>query len=410
MGLEPTADPPERETTAGGVEEFHRAGVTGENVTVGIVDATGFDQSHPQLAGRVDAARAFRDTGAFVPAVDRQHGTASAVLVARTAPDARLLLASVDSIESYRDAVEWLLDQNVDVILAPQSFLGRGRSPRQTSVTAQATQQGAVFVAPTGNLAASHWRGQFDPVAGNGSRTRHRFSAPPSFGSERNASRLLLRGDAEAVTLWLSWDDAHRGADFTAALYRVQNGKSTLVARSTPAVGDAVPNHRLVAETPSGDYYVVIHGPATASGAMLEVESSTHQLDPAVRRGSIAPPATDSQVLAVGALDAEAGTVEPFSGRGPTPKGYLGVDVVAPNGQSIRGRDKPFVGTSASAAYTTGIVALLLDIDPSLSVREVEAILERTATPVTSGSPDSISGYGRLSPVAAVNETQDRVR
>lgn len=391
-------------TQSGTLDSLHQSGVTGSNVTVGVIDTTGFDRSHPRLDDRVDETRRFGITTPRRESRSLSHGTASAALVARTAPDARFLLASVDSYDDYRAAVDWLLEKQVDVILAPQSFLGRGPNHAGSGVVERATRSGVVFVAPTGNLATGTWRGTFDPEPAG---QTHQFRTADETNEERaqNATRLSLEGDPGRLTVWLSWEAGLSDEPFSLSLYRHQNGRSERVARST-AHPDDVPNQRLVARTGVGDYYLVVRGPATAAGVSLELESPTHRFEPRTRRGSIAPPATAHGVLAVGAVDDRTGAVETFSGRGPSGDGRLGVDVVAPDRQRIAGRSQPFVGTSASAAYTAGVVALLLDVDSTLTVREVETVLERTATPIDGPGPDATAGYGRVDPAAAVNATR----
>ena len=180
------------------VSTLHEEGATGENVSVGVVDVTGFDSESDALAGRVREARAFGE--ASVSGDSASHGTAAAETVARIAPDADLSLATVDSPSSYQRAVEWLVAQKVDVIVAPVSFYGMpgdGTSP-VAEVAARATEEGVVFVSPTGNLARSHWSGRYRGVE-NGT---------VAFGG---SARNYIRGDGRDVTVWLSWDRAHRG-------------------------------------------------------------------------------------------------------------------------------------------------------------------------------------------------------
>jgi subtilisin family serine protease len=87
------------------------------------------------------------------------------------------------------------------------------------------------------------------------------------------------------------------------------------------------------------------------------------------------------------------------------------VDVVAPDRGVSPVTDERFVGSSASAPYAGGAAALVLAEAPDRSPREVEVLLERTATDVGKPGPDTAAGHGRLRPAAAVqaaqNETAD---
>ena len=76
------------------LESLHAAGITGESVDVGVVDVTGFDPDHEALSGQVTATRSFGRGESIRNAGHNDHGTAAASLVARTAPDADLHLAT----------------------------------------------------------------------------------------------------------------------------------------------------------------------------------------------------------------------------------------------------------------------------------------------------------------------------
>jgi hypothetical protein len=370
------------------VSTLHEEGATGENVSVGVVDVTGFDTESDALAGRVREARAFGE--ASVSGDSASHGTAAAETVARIAPDADLSLATVDSPTSYRRAVEWLVAQKVDVIVAPVSFYGMPGDGTSSvaEVAARATEEGVVFVSPTGNLARSHWSGRYRSVE-NGTVT---FG-----GSVRN----YVRGDGRDVTVWLSWDRAHRGQDYTAKLYWTDGKRSRLVARSSPYPGDGVPNERIVARVQSGSYYLTVEGPANATGARLELSSPTHDFQHVRADESLVAPASARSVLTVGAYDTDGGRVEPFSSRGPTLDGRNGVDLVAPSHPAVTDAEG-FEGSSAATAYAGGIATLLLDERPGLSPRAVERRLETTALDTGQPGIDPATGHGRLRPVRAV--------
>ena len=327
------------------IARLHDRGYTGANVSVGVVDVTGFDADHPAVRSRVAASRSFGDAPA-----SGNHGTAAAAVVSRIAPDARLYLASFDDSADYRDAVAWLERQDVDVIVSPVSFFGRpgdGSSPVSRSAT-DAVRDGAVFVAPAGNVARGHWSGRYDRVEDG----RLRFA-----GGTRN----YLQGDARTVRAWLSWQGT--GGSYALELYRTDGRRAERVARSTP-VDDRPRTQRLVARIDPGTHYLVVRGPANATGHRLTVSSPTARFQFGDAAGSLVAPATARGVLAVGAYDRAERRVERFSARGPTPDGRLGLDVVAPDRASVRGVDGSFVGTSAAAPYAAGVAALLLDADP----------------------------------------------
>jgi len=280
----------------------------------------------------------------------------------------------------------------VDVIVAPVSFYGRPGDGTSTvaRLGAWARRQGVVFVAPTGNLARSHWAGRYDdPDDG-----RLRFG---------DTTRNYVAGRGSETRIWLGWDRGHANETYVAELYRTDDGESSLVARSEPFPGDGVPNARINARLQGGTYYVVVRGPDNATGARIRLSSPTHRFQRTRPGGSVAAPATGRGVVGVGAYDPAAGRVEPFSSRGPTADDRLGVDVVAPARHEIAGYDEPLVGSSAAAPYVGGLAALALDADPDRSPREIELRLERTADDVGPAGTDPVAGNGLVVPGRAVD-------
>jgi hypothetical protein len=112
------------------------------------------------------------------------------------------------------------------------------------------------------------------------------------------------------------------------------------------------------------------------------------------------------------------------SSVGPTFDGRLGVDVVAPgnslfttyntksyyatfrfnliqDGMGLYGRAS---AVSAAAPSVTGIIALMLEMDPSLDAAEVKAILQRTARRdrFTGSAPSPEWGYGKVDAFGAL--------
>lgn len=400
-------------TLPAGVDRLHERGVTGSDVTVGVIDATGFDPGHPALRDSVVAARSFGRGNTVENGGVNAHGTAAAVTVAATAPDADLLVANADSPESARRAVAWLVDRDVDVVVLQFSRLGApddGTAPLSRAAT-KARQSGVVVVAPTGNLARGHWEGPFRP----GDDGTHRFPDGP-----RNELRPLgssREGPAGQASLWLTWDG---DVDLRMTLYRVTPAGPERVAVSEPVRDRRVSTERIRTNLRTGTHFVTVtaqDGSAVerARDTALELQSPTHEFDQASPNGSLAAPATAHGVFAVGGYDAATETVTAESGRGPTADGRRGVDVVAPVGLWERWPGTGSAGTSVAAAYAGGTAALALDVDSSLAPGHVERSLAAAAEPVGPATTDRRAGHGRLNPVGSVervsstpNATGDR--
>jgi subtilisin family serine protease len=64
-------------------------------------------------------------------------------------------------------------------------------------------------------------------------------------------------------------------------------------------------------------------------------------------------------------------------------------------------------GTSASSPYTAGVIALMLQKNPTLDAVQIKEILKKTAIrdELTGATPNPFWGYGKLNPTAAIRET-----
>lgn len=117
--------------------------------------------------------------------------------------------------------------------------------------------------------------------------------------------------------------------------------------------------------------------------------------------GSIATPANYPESFATGATDIND-ALATFSLQGPSPyEGDVKPDISAP-GVNIRstvpgsGYEGGWNGTSMAGPAVSAVVALMMQVDSSLTVAELEEIVMQTATPLTDGTfPDTPNmGYG----------------
>ena len=150
--------------------------------------------------------------------------------------------------------------------------------------------------------------------------------------------------------------------------------------------------------------------------------------------GSITTPGNDPLVITVGAytdhyspLELADDYIPPFSATGPTEMGFVKPDLVAPGAHLLaplhatsafaldpattQTADGYYVssGTSAAAAFTSGVVALMLEKNPDLTPDEVKYRLLSTADPIVQSGSDGDTtfsifqqGTGRIDPYQAV--------
>jgi hypothetical protein len=360
-----------------GTREVHDLGITGQRVRVGVVGES-FAVDHGAIDGSVSAHRRLAPA---TPLPASSHDTAVAEVVAETAPDADLYLVAIGrqpTAARYEQAVDWLVANNVDVVVDAGSYFPRdpAAAERITAAAERATAQGVVFVTSAGNYARRHWVG-----AGT---TSGWVTVADTAGENATQANFLADGRTTggAVSLRLRWNGS---ADYDLYLYRQLRGPDRVVAKSA-AEGDR-PESIDVA-VPSGRYYVAIHARNGTPTDRLELYSARQSLAHGTAGGSVVAPATGDAVIAVGAATPD-GSVAAYSSRGPS------VDVVGPGTLRTRAAGQ-FRGSSAAAPFVAGTAALMRSRDASLSPAEIERILERSVDPG--------SGTG-VDPLAAVRRT-----
>lgn len=115
---------------------------------------------------------------------------------------------------------------------------------------------------------------------------------------------------------------------------------------------------------------------------------------------TILSPGAYSSAFTVGATDF-ADDISIFSSQGPSPcTGNVKPNISAP-GEFILstwpGGDYAYLdGTSMAAPQVSGAAAIMLSIDPALTVDELEAVLASGAVELGDPGPDNAFGYGRL--------------
>ncbi|QFZ21145.1 S8 family peptidase [Saccharothrix syringae] len=143
------------------------AGLTGRGVTVAVLD-TGYDDAHPDLAGRVAVSRDFSGTGSardgnghgtHVASTIAGSGAASGGRYRGVAPDARLAVGKVldDSGQGQTDDViagmRWAAAEvGADVVnLSLGSSPTDGTDPTSRALNTLSEQHGTLFVVAAGN-------------------------------------------------------------------------------------------------------------------------------------------------------------------------------------------------------------------------------------------------------------------
>jgi subtilisin len=121
---------------------------------------------------------------------------------------------------------------------------------------------------------------------------------------------------------------------------------------------------------------------ATQQGAIAVMAAGNERQDGAIRPGYPALYATNHLGIAVGAVDIGKQVADFSNPAGDRPLDYVvapGVNIrsTAPGDQYVSG----WSGTSMATAYVSGVVALMLSANPTLTASQVRDLLLSTATP-----------------------------
>ncbi|MGC9530335.1 MAG: PKD domain-containing protein [Candidatus Bipolaricaulaceae bacterium] len=368
-----------------GASAFHSQGIRGSGVKVAVIDLGFRGLSTSQSRGDLPYSAVTRDfTGSGLEA-GISHGTAVAEIVYDVAPQAQLYLIKIGNEVDLDNAVSYCISEGVDIInhslgwYNTNFYDGTGTI---CDIARRATSAGILWVQAAGNDALRHWEGTF--ADGNGDSW---LDTQPSFSAQ----------SGDPITLYLTWDGwPQTGDDYDLFLY---GPGGSLVASSTKTqAGTEEPTERIsTTASQTGTYSIRIQR-ADGGVRKLELFSIYHELSPRVTSSSIPAPGNASEALSVGAVawdDYTTGPAEDFSSRGPTGDGRAKPDLVGPDNVTtgVTPYYSPFPGTSAAAPHVTGIAALLLSEDPSLSASALRSRLLSMCTAM--GDPNTY-GAGRL--------------
>jgi len=392
-----------------GADAWHAAGYDGSGVTVAVWDF-GF-HGYEALLGRElppnerVSARGFGLPIAGDPreeAEDAAHGTAVAEIVHDVAPGATLYLVATDTDDDAIAALEWLIDESVDIVVASISVedycIDVGAS-RYEPVLERMREAGILVVVASGNEGLSHWQGAYTDADGDG---LHEY-VPGDEGLEVE----LYRGDP--IDVILQWDDPCRPSanDF---ILRVVDRRGRTVAEGDYDNALDGPYEDLYADAPrDGTYTIEVERHSGDGDAVLDlVWSNGPEFEHAMREGSVSyfQPTVSPHVMTVGAVNWKTFDLESTSSGGPTKDGRIKPDLVAPTcvvSATYGGRPSEYVeytcgfeGTSAAAPHAAGAAALVKQAFPGFTADELETYLETHAIDLGEPGKDNVYGSGRL--------------
>jgi len=345
---------------------------------------------------------------------DEVHGTACAEIIHDVAPDARLYLANIHYTADIWNAVQWIVDQGIDIIsYSLGSYWGPGDGNGFLNELAKyAKENGTTWVCSAGNEADGHWSGSFnDPDNDgwhnfNGDDEILQFHVPANYGRDYGVEAILKWND------WGSYDPqtGYSGAtqDYDLYLWVWENSTWNPVDSSQ----SRQPNYPYPYEsieinyTEKDTYWGVgIKKNKANKSVNFDLYIPVHKkgsLEYGVPEGSLTMPADSANVITVGAVDAELGTYHYYSSRGPTKDGRLKPDISAPSLVSVsestygsRPKGKGFAGTSAACPHMAGAIALLKTKTP-FTVDQIIKIIYGRVRDAGEPGPDFMYGRGYI--------------
>ena len=228
--IPPQPDQSQGNTVSQGValhyaDAWHRMGYRGRGIKVGVIDV-GFERfSEVQRSGELPGnvmARCYPPGDSQEPVsssladceVDGHHGTAVAETIIDVAPEVQLYIARPRTFGDLEDAVDWMVENEVNVINQSVSYWYQGPgdgtsyfSNGSISSLDAAVVGGIVWVNSAGNASKEVWYGTFNDPDGNGRL---------NFASRDQGNTFQLRffeGETTRVRAFMRWDDTWGGAN-----------------------------------------------------------------------------------------------------------------------------------------------------------------------------------------------------
>lgn len=389
---------------------WHDAGYKGAGQKIGILDVFGRIEYQEALAsGRIPQpaglfCRRQGEACSITELNSAPHGVGVAELAHRAAPEAELYLATVYTLSDLSAAVDWFTSQGVTVINRSETSEfdgpGDGTGPL-ASIIDRAVASDIVFVAAAGNAGGEfgrpgqNWIGDFNDPDGNGV---HNWTSGEELMEFECGFLLGMR--------WNDWDPETIATDYDLWIYDEPTDAAPEVRANDVQIMPSDPPLEHIepqcAFPGDRDYLAILKfGDESPDGTdEIQILGNFTPMEEWTNRSSATGPGADSAnpgAVTVGA------TIRPssldhasYSSQGPTLDGRIVPDLIAPSCFPVENFPGCFSGTSSSAPFVAGVLAVLRGAGVYSAAADVDSVIPLITTDRGPAGLDSQYGHGAM--------------
>ncbi len=404
-------------------DTIHRANVVrttnnvvGTGIKVGVIGDGIAGIAASQASGDIPATYEAQSARADGSISAGSEGLAMMELVYDLAPGAALAFSSANTSAEFVNAInilEGTFHCNIicdDLFFYDEPYFEDGAIGTRIN---QFVNAGGLFVASAGNgNDQNYYESDFVPITttvGGTSMTVHNFGSPAPQTS--HILRVLVPGGS-TLPVALQWNEPFGSSTSDYSLiFTVSSTGATINFTSD---SNTTNPYEFLAITNTGTgagYGYFLVRKKTGTDRRIKLMSDFvpgYFTDKFSTTGSVLGHSAVANVIACGALDKTTGNLEAFSAQGPAflssglrnKPDLCGVDNVTVTGNG--GFGTTFGGTSAAAAHTAAVAALIWSANKNQTNAVVRNILQSTAVDVGAAGYDTATGFGRVDAVNAL--------
>jgi|SaaInlStandDraft_2_1057019.scaffolds.fasta_scaffold16633_3 subtilisin family serine protease len=331
-------------------------------VSVAIIDLA-FDENNEKITGNVIENISFRhifenSNPEQIENFEYLHGTAMAQIITSMLPDVKLHLLSAGTELEFIDAMDYAISKEVDIITISYTWINYDTDGTSaiTKKVEDAIKSEITVVIPSGNYAENYWEGTFNDTDGD---KWHEFENLDE-GMTISVDEKRIE-EERPILVYLKWKcTTGFTVDFDLTLMNSENEIVDFSSSKQDNCSDEQIEYLYHYPEVPGEYYMGISNFGFKHGyADLEIISVYDKLEYTQSQGSVGVPTDARGAVVAGSLGID-GEVQPYSSSGPTNNGQKVPNIFTNDGFRTDVYDwEPFHGTSASAAYVSGLIAIL---------------------------------------------------